>query len=103
MTSQKFHLHNGKKGAALAIRVTPRSSHYEIAEILGDGTVRARLTAHPVEGIANDALLEFLAGVLGIAPSKLEVVAGLNGKDKLVSVLDLDADMVHERILAHIK
>jgi uncharacterized protein YggU (UPF0235/DUF167 family) len=80
MTSQKFHLHNGQKGAALAIRVTPRSSHNEVAEILSDGTVRIRLTAHPVEGIANEALVGFLAEVLGVAPSKIEVVAGLSAK-----------------------
>ena len=103
MTSQKFHLHNGKKGAALAIRVTPRSSKNEIAEILSDGTVRVRLTVSPVEGKANEALVEFLAGVLGVAPSKIEVVAGLAGKDKLVSILDLDTEAVHQRILEHLE
>ncbi len=103
MDSPKFHLHNGRKGAALAIRITPRSSHNEIAEILSDGTVRVRLVAPPVESEANQALIGFLAKVLGVAPSSLEVVAGETGKDKLVSVLDLDAESVHERILAHLK
>lgn len=99
MSNKPYHLHNGQKGAALAIRVTPRASKNEITEILSDGTVKVRLTAPPVEGKANEALLEFLSDVLGVPKTKLEVVAGTTGRDKLVSVLDLDAQTVHDRIV----
>jgi uncharacterized protein (TIGR00251 family) len=102
MTPKQFNLHNGKKGAALAIRVTPRASKNEIAEVLSDGTVKIRLTAPPVEGKANEALIEFLAKVLDVAPSKLEIVAGATGRDKLISILDLDAETVHKKIIAHL-
>lgn len=100
MKSRQYHLHNGQKGSALAIRVTPRASRNEIVEILNDGTVKIRLTAPPVEGKANQALVEFLAEVLGLPANRIEVVAGATGRDKLVSILDLDADTVHQRILA---
>jgi uncharacterized protein YggU (UPF0235/DUF167 family) len=42
MAPKKYHLHNGQKGSALAIRVTPRASHNEIVEILSDGTEKIR-------------------------------------------------------------
>jgi uncharacterized protein (TIGR00251 family) len=103
MSSRKYHLHDGKKGAALAIRVTPRASHNEIVEILSDGTVRIRLTAPPVEGKANDALIEFLSNILDVSPSRIEIVAGVAGRDKLVSVLDMDAEIVHQKILQHLQ
>lgn len=103
MVSRQYHLHDGKKGAALAIRVTPRASHNEIVEILSDGTVRIRLTAPPVEGKANEALVEFLSKILDVAPSRIEIVAGMTGRDKLVSILDLDAKSVHARILQNIQ
>ena len=103
MGSRRYHLHDGKKGAALAIRVTPRASHNEIVEILSDGTVRIRLTAPPVEGKANEALVEFLSKILDVAPSRIEIVAGVTGRDKLVSILDLDAELVHARILQNIQ
>jgi len=102
MTDKKYHLHDGKKGAALAIRVTPRASRNEIIEILSDGTIRIRLTAPPAEEKSNRALIEFLSDVLGVAPSKIEVVAGATGRDKLVSIVDLDAETVHQRILKHL-
>jgi hypothetical protein len=102
MAPRKYRLHDGQKGAALAIRVTPRASKNEIAEILSDGTVRIRLTAPPVEGKANEALVAFLAEILDVPPSRVEIVAGATGRDKLVSVLDLDADTLHSRIIQHL-
>ncbi len=103
MEARKYHLHSGKKGAALAIRVTPRASRNEIVEVLSDGTVRIRLTAPPVEGKANEALIEFLSKILEIAPSRIEIVAGATGRDKLVSILDLDAEAVHAKIVQNIQ
>jgi uncharacterized protein len=103
MASRKFHLHDGRRGAALAVRVTPRASRNEITEIQSDGTVKVRLTALPVEGEANSALITFMAEVLGVPPSKLDIVAGLSGKDKLVSVLDMDMDEVHRRVVAYLE
>ena len=99
MKTHPYHLHNGQKGSALAIRVTPRASRNEIVEILNDGTVKIRLTAPPAEGKANLALVEFLAEVLDLPSSRIEIVAGATGRDKLVSILDLDAETVHQRIL----
>jgi uncharacterized protein (TIGR00251 family) len=102
MDARQFHLHGGRTGAALAVRVTPRSSRNEISEIQNDGTIKIRLTAPPVEGKANDALIAFLAEVLVIPRSKIEIVAGETGRDKLVSILDLDADTVHQRIVENV-
>lgn len=102
MSQRKFHLHNGQKGAALAVRITPRASKNEISEILSDGTVKIRLTAPPVEGKANLALVDFLSDVLGVPASRIEIVAGATGRDKLISVLDMDAEALHQRILQHL-
>ena len=102
MGRRSYHLHDGKKGAALAVRVTPRASKNEIVEVLSDGTVKIRLTAPPVEGKANEALLAFLAEVFGIEKSRLEIVAGATGRDKLVSILDMDTSTLHKIIVANL-
>ena len=102
MSERKYQLHNGQKGAALAIRVTPKASRNEISEVTGDGTIKVRLTEAIAEGKANTALVGFLAEVLKIPTTKIEIVAGASGRDKLVSILDLDADTVHARILEHL-
>lgn len=99
---RKFHLHDGKTGSALAIRVTPRARRNEVAEVLNDGTVRIRLTAPPVEGKANQALIAFLSEILNVPKSHIEIVAGESGRDKLVSILDMDAAEAQRRILEHL-
>lgn len=103
MDPRKYHLHGGKKGSALAIRVTPRASRNEIVEILADGSVKIRLTAPPVEGQANVALIQFLSEILDVSPSRIEIVAGATGRDKLVSVIDMDVETVQGKILNHLK
>jgi uncharacterized protein (TIGR00251 family) len=101
MSPRDFHLHDGKKGAALALRVTPRASKNEIVEVLSDGTVKVHLTAPPVEGKANEALLKFMSEVLDVPLSCLDIVAGAGGRDKLISVTDMDATIVHKKIVEH--
>jgi uncharacterized protein (TIGR00251 family) len=102
MNHKEYNLHDGKKGAALAIRVTPRARRNEIVEVLNDGTVKIHLTAQPNEEQSNQALMNFLSEILNISVSRLEIVAGVSGRDKLVSILDMDAETVHQTILSHL-
>lgn len=99
-TERRFKMHDGKKGAAIAVRVTPRAAKNQISEIMNDGTIKIRLTAPPVEGKANEALLSFLSFILGVNQSKLEIVAGATGREKLITVMDLSPEEVHEKIIA---
>ena len=98
---RKFHLHDGKRGSALAVRVTPRSSRNQIVAVMNDGTIKVHIAAPPVDDEANQELVKYMAEVLDIPKSKLEIVAGASGRDKLISILDLDVQTAHERILAH--
>ncbi|HJR78785.1 MAG TPA: DUF167 domain-containing protein [Anaerolineales bacterium] len=102
MSDRKFRLHGGQKGSALAVRVTPRASRNEIVEMLEDGTIKVRLAAPPVDDQANRALIEFLSDILGVPKSRLDIVAGATGRDKLVAVLDMDVETAHQRIVAHL-
>ncbi len=103
MSDRKFRLHDGKKGAALAVRVTPRASRNEIVELLSDGTVKVHIAAPPVDDEANKELIKFMADVLGVPKSRLDIVAGANGRDKLITVMDMDAEAVQKRILAYLE
>jgi len=102
MSDRKFKMHNGQTGSALAVRVTPRASSNEIAEVLDDGTIKVRLASPPTDDEANEALVVFLAEILGVPKSQLDIVAGSVGRDKLISVVDMDVETAHQRILAHL-
>jgi uncharacterized protein (TIGR00251 family) len=77
-------------GATLRVRVSPRAAR----EALGgerDGALVVRLTAPPVEGRANEALVRLLGRTLGVPPSAVHVVRGGKGRDKQVEVTGLSA------------
>ncbi len=101
MSNRNYHLHNGEKGAALAIRVTPRATSNQIAEILHDGTIRVRLQAAPGEEV-NTVLRTYLSSIFEVPETAIDVVAGQSGRDKLVSVLNVDSETAHKKILENL-
>ena len=103
MTQRNYKLHDGKKGAAIAVRVTPRATKNQIVGALHDGTIKIHLAADPNERQANAELIEFLSGVLGVPKDNIEVVAGDLGRDKLISVLDMDSETLHKKIVENIE
>ena len=100
MIEHKFQFGEGKGGAALPVKVVPRASKNEIVGVGEDGTLRIRVTAPPVEGAANEAVIELLADVLGIAKSNIDIVAGLAGTTKLVSIIGIDPIQVDAKLRA---
>lgn len=93
---------DGRLGAALPVRITPRASRNEIVEVLSDQTVKIRLVSPPDEKETNMELVKFLGTVLDIPETNMEIVAGMGGRDKLVSIIDMPVSEVHRRILLHL-
>jgi len=76
--------HEGER-VSFTIRVTPRAS----ANAVGgerDGALLVRVTAPPVEGKANDAVVALLAKALGVARGSVRVERGGAARTKQVSV-----------------
>jgi uncharacterized protein len=72
-------------GVKLHLLIQPRASTNAVVGV-HDGRIKIRLTAPPVEGAANEALIGFLAGTLDVSRSALELVAGHTGRRKTVVV-----------------
>ncbi len=86
-----------------AVRVTPNSSRDAlvgaIATADGRSALSVRLTARPVEGAANKALIAYLAKLLKVPKSAVRIVGGQSNRLKLVEV-DSVSDEVLARLLA---
>lgn len=83
--------------AELEIWVQPRASRDEVAGVR-DGTVKVRLTAPPVDGEANSALVRFLAKLLGVPRSTVTLVRGQTARRKTVRIEGLTLEQVRERL-----
>ncbi len=92
-----------QRGEAVTFRarVVPRASRDKIAGF-HDGAVRIRLTAPPVEGAANEALVALLSSVLRVAKRDIELLSGQTARNKVVSVTGLSAEEVEARLRSHL-
>lgn len=70
----------------IQVRVQPRASRNRIHGVHGDA-LRVHLTAPPVEGAANAALIEFLADHLDVPRGAVRIVSGAHSRVKLVEVI----------------
>lgn len=70
----------------ITVRVVPRSSKNEIVPPLRDGTLKVRLTAPPVDGKANEALVALLSEEYGVPKSRIRIVNGEKSKNKVVEI-----------------
>lgn len=78
--------HSEQPGSAtLSVRIQPRASKNE-ASLMEDGGLKIRLTAPPVDGAANEALIRFLADALSVAKSQVEILSGHTAKNKIVRI-----------------
>jgi hypothetical protein len=72
-------------GIVVNVFVQPRASRNQVAGLHGEA-LKLRLTAPPVEGAANKMCIVFLADLLGVPKSTLEIVAGHSNRSKQVLV-----------------
>ena len=93
MSAAPLDVRDSDGGASLRVRVQPRASRSAITGAR-EGALLVRLTAPPVEGAANTALVKLLAKTLDLPPSALSVARGARGRDKLLHVAGLSAPQV---------
>jgi uncharacterized protein (TIGR00251 family) len=80
-------------GVRLTVRVQPRASDSRVAGVHGDA-LKVRLMAPPVDGAANEALVELLAGTFGIHARDITIVAGMSSRTKVVELIGVTEDRV---------
>jgi uncharacterized protein (TIGR00251 family) len=84
-------------GVRLTVRVQPRASDSRVTGVHGDA-LKVRLTAPPVDGAANEALVELLAGTFGIPTRAVTIVAGMSSRTKVVQLEGVTEDRVRRLI-----
>ena len=81
-------------GITFDVLVQPRASRARVGPVHGD-RLKVAVTAPPVDGEANAAVVELLARSLGVSRSSVEVVAGASSRRKTIRVAGVDAARLH--------
>lgn len=72
-------------GSEITLHVQPGASKSELAGLHGDA-LKLRISARPVEGAANVAVLEFVAGWLAVPKRDVKLLRGDKSRRKTVWV-----------------
>jgi uncharacterized protein (TIGR00251 family) len=80
-------------GVRFAVLVAPRASREAVVGV-HDGALKIALTAPPVDGAANAALVAFVAKLFGVAKRDVRVVSGAASRRKRVEVLGVGVEAV---------
>jgi uncharacterized protein (TIGR00251 family) len=89
----KFDAHRRADVVRFSVRLQPRASRNEIAGLYA-ASLRVRVTAPPVEGLANEALIDFLSVALKISRRNLCIVSGHSSRTKVIEVGGVDLQTV---------
>lgn len=77
------------------VHVQPRASRTEIAGLHGNA-LKIRLSAPPVDGAANDALVKFLASIFAVPRHAVRILAGETSRSKIVEIEGVTTRTVHD-------
>ncbi len=86
-------------GDGVEIRLQPRGGR---DQVMGerDGAVLIRISAPPVDGKANAALITFVAKTIGVPKGAVTIIRGETSRTKVIRVAGRAADDVHAALLA---
>jgi uncharacterized protein (TIGR00251 family) len=73
------------QGVRLAVQITPNAKKSEVIGVLDD-VLKIRLQAQPIEGKANEALIRFIAGMLSLPKSAVQLTHGHTARRKVLEV-----------------
>lgn len=74
-----------KEGIVIEVKVEPRSSKKGISGVMGD-MLKVKLTAPPVEGAANEQLIEVISEATGAKKSAIKIIRGASAKKKTLEI-----------------
>jgi uncharacterized protein (TIGR00251 family) len=75
------------------VRLQPRASKNEIAGLHGHA-LRVRVTAPPVDGLANEALIDFLSLALEVPRRNVCIVSGFTSRTKVVEISEVRLETI---------
>ena len=71
----------------ISLRVIPRAKQNKIT-VDADGTLRVHITAAPVDGAANDAVIKLLSKHFDVPKSQIKIIRGETSRDKVIQILE---------------
>ncbi len=96
-----YGIESTPSGVTIKVYVAPRASTNRVVGV-HNGAIKVALTAPPVEGAANKALVEFLAKALQVPKGSVRLASGEASRHKVVAVSGVDAQTTWRNLSARL-
>ena len=92
-----LELNEKDNAVTIKVRVQPRAPRTEIA---GEhaGAIKLRIAAPPVDGKANEECRRYLARLLKVSATSVEIISGSSSRDKVIRIHNISARRVLEAL-----
>ena len=90
------------KGISFSVKVHPRARKNAITGVVGDA-LKLALTAPPVEGKANQAVIEFFADLFAIPRSSVTIASGETSRNKTVRIAGVSKPAAEQKLAENLK
>src|SRR4030088_3185434 len=90
------------KGVTFAIKVHPRARKNAITGVVGDA-LKLAITAPPVEGKANQAVIEFFADLFAIPRSSVTIASGETSRNKVLRIAGMSKSLAEQKLAENLK
>jgi uncharacterized protein (TIGR00251 family) len=95
-------INESAKGITFAVKVHPRARKNTLTGTVGDA-LKLALTAPPVEGKANQAVIEFFADLFAIPRSSVTIASGETSRNKVIRIAGVSKPAAEQRLAEHLK
>jgi hypothetical protein len=85
MSDPRWRIRQTDSGLEVALHVQPRARRDEIVGV-HNGALKLKVSAPPVDDAANRAVIEFFAALLDVPKTRLQIVAGLKSREKVLRI-----------------
>lgn len=91
---------NSDNGLILDINVRPRASKNSLQRTK-DGKIKLRLTSPPIDGLANERCIEYLAKLFSIPRQRISIIKGLKSREKMIKIKGISKKELLEILEVH--
>jgi uncharacterized protein (TIGR00251 family) len=85
MDSSGCRIRETAEGLEVPLHVQPRARRSELGGV-HNGALKLKVSAPPVDDAANRAVVEFFSEMMGIPRSRIQIIAGLKSRDKVLRI-----------------
>jgi uncharacterized protein len=94
---EQLKIQQAGSSVIFSVKVVPRSSKTAIAGLLG-GMLKVKLAAAPEKGKANESLVEFLAGTLGVKRNTITITSGHTSPVKTIQISGVSSEAILQKL-----